>query len=226
MYINPKRLAAVILVILLGVSIWLVPGWLKQLRGGAAASPTPTPTPSGAVTGSGSDSGSATASASPAANPTSVAAWTTALFNRTFAGQVPPTPTLTAIRSGSHSPDGYDRVSFDFQQESPPGYSIRYVDKVTRDASGQTVTMPGSAYLQLVFTPAAAHNDQGKSTVANPPTQPLTLNYQELWSYVMNGDNEGNVSVALGLAAKSGYRVGELRAGDHLWTVYVDVRIQ
>jgi hypothetical protein len=132
---------------------------------------------------------------------------------------------LVAIRTGSHSADSYDRIAFDFDQDSPPGYTIHYTDKVVRDASGQTVTLPGGSYLQIVFSPSAAHDDFGNSTLINPPKDPVSTQYDELWSYVMNGDFEGQVSMALGLGTKSGYRVGEIRR-DNGWTVYVDVLIQ
>jgi hypothetical protein len=225
MYINPKRLAAVVLVILLGVSIWLVPGWLKSARQGAVASPSPSATPKASVGVVPNYTSTSDTPAPSSGGQSDSAAWATTVFNKTFAGTVPPVPNLVAIRTGSHSADGYDRIAFDFKQQASPGYAIHYTDKVTRDASGQAVIMPGSAYLQLVFSPAAAHDSNGKTTVVNPPTKPVSVNYEELWSYVMNGDNEGVLSVALGLAAKSGYRVGELR-GDGIWTVYVDVRIQ
>jgi hypothetical protein len=130
-----------------------------------------------------------------------------------------------AIRTGSHSADSYDRIALDFDQDSPPGYTIHYTDKVSRDASGQTIVMPGASYLQIVFSPANAHDNYGNSTLINPPTQPVATQYDELWSYVLNGDFEGQVSVALGLGSKSGYRVGEVRR-DKGWTVYVDVLIQ
>ena len=85
--------------------------------------------------------------------------------------------------------------------------------------------MPGSAYLQIVFAPGVAHDNSGNSTLINPPNQPVSTQYDQLWSYVMNGDFEGQVSIALGLGSKTGYRVGEIRR-DQGWTVYMDVLIR
>ncbi|WP_139217939.1 hypothetical protein [Micromonospora phaseoli] len=112
-------------------------------------------------------------------------------------------PTLLRIRSATHS--GYDRITFDFAG-SLPGYRVRYVDTVTADASGRTVRMPGRRYLQIRFEPAQAHSDTGD------PVTPRrrTFGYPMLRGYVVNGDYEGVLNVALGLDDVVGFRVGEI----------------
>jgi hypothetical protein len=108
------------------------------------------------------------------------------------------------IRSAAHP--GYDRIVFDF--EGPlPGYHVRYVDEVREDGSGRPVTMPGRRFLLVTFTPAQAHTDAGESLVR---PQRDTFDYPVLRGYVLVGDFEGNVSVALGLDDVVGFRVGEL----------------
>jgi hypothetical protein len=57
-----------------------------------------------------------------------------------------------------------------------------------------------------VANPAQAHDDAGQSTLAHLPTVPVRTGLPEITSYVLNGDFEGYVSVALGLAEKAGVR--------------------
>lgn len=62
------------------------------------------------------------------------------------------TATLTNIRPGSHAGDGYDRVVFDFNGGIPSWDLTRQESATfTRDASGQPVTLDGSAGLKLVL---------------------------------------------------------------------------
>jgi len=62
------------------------------------------------------------------------------------------TATLTNIRAGSHAGDGYDRVVFDFNG-GIPSWDLTRQESATfvRDASGQQVTLEGSAGLKLVL---------------------------------------------------------------------------
>jgi len=65
------------------------------------------------------------------------------------------TTQLTNIRPGSHAGDGYDRVVFDFNG-GIPSWDLTRQESATfvRDASGQSVTLDGSAGLKLVFRDA------------------------------------------------------------------------
>jgi hypothetical protein len=145
--------------------------------------------------------------------------WPTEPHIKPFSGTLPPTPQLTAVRLGTH--DTYDRIAFDFRQDRAPGYSVQYITRATRDASGAPITLTGGAVLDISFNPADAHDSSGKPT-ASAPTNPTTTGFPGLESYVMSGDNEGHVTFDLGVSGRTGYRVQELKSGDH-WTVYVDV---
>jgi hypothetical protein len=61
---------------------------------------------------------------------------------------------LSSIRTGPH--DGYDRIVFQFGGNGIPSYDLTRQDSATftRDASGQQVTLDGSAGLKLVFRDA------------------------------------------------------------------------
>jgi hypothetical protein len=117
---------------------------------------------------------------------------------------VPPVPTLLRIRSAPHS--GYDRITFDFAGPLP-GYQVRYVDKVVEDGSGRTMTMPGRRFVQIRFEPAQAHSDSGDTAVT---PRSMTLGYPMLRGYVINGDFEAVLNVALGLDDVVAFRVGEI----------------
>jgi hypothetical protein len=62
------------------------------------------------------------------------------------------TTQLTNIRPASHAGDGYDRIVFDFSG-GIPSWDLSRQESATfvRDASGQNVTLDGSAGLKLVF---------------------------------------------------------------------------
>jgi hypothetical protein len=98
-----------------------------------------------------------------------------------------------------------------------PGYAIRYVDQVRADPSDQPVTMPGRRYLLIVFNVAQAHTEGGEVSVS---PKSMTFNYPMLQGYVIVGDFEGYVSMALDLDDVVGFRVGELASPNR---IYVDV---
>jgi hypothetical protein len=187
----------------------------------APATVTASPTP-GASNPAGGAAGATGGSGSSPALGGAVPSWPTTTTSSPFTGVVPPVPVLASIRVGAHPEGGYDRISLEFTGQVP-GFRAGYVQKVVRDGSGATVSLPGSAYLQLTFTSAQAHDASGNPTLNPSPTNPITVGYPELRSYVLNGDFEGVVNVALGLAAPNGFHVSELTksANDHV--IYVDV---
>jgi hypothetical protein len=178
---------------------------------GKSTKPAVTPQPS--ATTSTSVSSSPAAGASPSASTS----WSTAEVSldsvlKSGAAQV------ITIRTGAHPEAGYDRISIDFQGQAP-GVRARYVNQVVQDGSGALVTLPGAAYLQLTFSPAVAHDDSGTSNV---PKGVQTTGFAGLKSYVVNGDFEGVVSVALGQSAKAGFKINRQDRGG-VSTIYVDL---
>jgi hypothetical protein len=79
------------------------------------------------------------------------------------------------------------------------------------------VTVPGggTAFLLITLHPAQGHNDSGVTTIG---TRSAALGYPMLKGYAVAGDHEGYVTIALGLAATTVVRVGELSG-----RLYVDV---
>ncbi|HEX2498472.1 MAG TPA: hypothetical protein VHO00_06690 [Actinomycetes bacterium] len=183
--------------------------------GSGAAGPTTTVT---VTTTAPAESGSPTATGSPSLSPP---VWPTRDVSVPFRGKVPPVPTLTDIHVGTHPEGGFDRIAFEF--EGLPGYRAGYESEIVYDGSGEPVDLDGDAYLQLVFNPAQAHDEQGRSTLGPTPNKPVRVGYPALAGYVLNGDFEGYVSVALGLSKKLGFNVEQFRQADGDYVIYVDV---
>lgn len=117
-----------------------------------------------------------------------------------------PTPRLVDIRVGRHQT--FDRVVFDF--DGPlPGYTVRYVRRVTQGGSGATVPLAGRAFLGVDFTPAHAHDDAGNPTYPGPRRlRPQLVSLEEI---AFHTDFEAHVGVGIGLSDRVGFRVLELR---------------
>jgi hypothetical protein len=124
---------------------------------------------------------------------------------------VPPVPVITAIRTGTHPECGYDRIVFNIRGPVP-GYDIRYVSQAP---SGAGRAVPGKWYLLVTIHPVQGHSDSGVSTIARLSA---ATSYPMLRGYQVTGDFEGVLSVAVGLAKPTAFRVGRLTG-----RLYVDV---
>ena len=185
-----------------------------------AGNPSNAVSPSGgSASGIGSGSGAVSGTASPSAL---VPSWPTGAASSPFTGSVPPVPVLVDIRTGAHPEGGYDRISFEFSGEIP-GYSAAYVEQVVRSGSGAQVRLPGTAFLQLAFRSAQAHDVNGVSTIGNASMNTVDVGDPELKAYVVTGDFEGVIGVALGLAAADGFHVSELTKSPTDHVISVDI---
>ena len=203
-----------------GLLTVMMAGVMAVASCGGSESPAPDPT---------SGPPSAVPSASPAPAPESTGggavpspaggddtgSWATGPVTVTH--EVTSTSQLTGIRTAAHPDEGYDRIVFDLAGEIP-GYTVQYVDEVRQDGSGDLVEVPGRRYLLIRFNPAQAHTDAGEPLVS---PRGRTLDHPMMRGYVLVGDFEGYVSVAIGLDDVVGFRVGEL-PGDPA-RVYIDV---
>jgi hypothetical protein len=198
----PVRLLAPLAAILAGVTAC---GTATTPAG--PSSPTPATSPASPAP--------ATSPATPTTAPASCPdGWRTAPLTVTRDVAVPPVPVATGIRTGSHPDCRFDRLVIDISG-AMPGYSVSFVTKVTRDASGQLVRLPGTAFLLIRLTPAQGH---GASAATDLPQHIQIVGYPMLRAYAVTGDFEGVLSVGLGLAGPTRYRVGELPG-----RIYLDV---
>ena len=147
--------------------------------------------------------------------------WPTDDVSSSFDTPIPPIPMLLAVRVATHPEGNFDRMSFEFS--GLPNFTAGYESSVVYDGSGEPVNLGGDSFLQFVFNPAQAHTDEGEPTLPAPLFNPEHPQYPAIDSYVMNGDFEGYVSVALGLEDHLGFNIENfaLVNGNHV--VYVDI---
>jgi len=118
------------------------------------------------------------------------------------------TARLIAVRAAHHAEKAvvYDRLVFEFAGPLP-SYTIRYVPAVMSPGSGVVVPLRGQAFVEVVFHPAAAHDDNGYPTVAAGGSGG---GLPALVQYRMSGDYEGYVHYGLGVDDRVAFRVMEL----------------
>ncbi|MCY1030450.1 hypothetical protein OV207_03200 [Corallococcus sp. BB11-1] len=157
----------------------------------------------GTATGTGSTTATATTDAGSAVAADS--AWTLEPAEKKR-GE-PPSITMRSVRTGTHA--GYDRTVFEFEGPRLPGYQVSYVKTPVQDCgSGDDVPVPGKAALQVRFTLAQLHNEQGQATVAQrtfKPALPSVLELARVCAF------EGEVTWVLGTTRRAPFRVLELR---------------
>ena len=112
------------------------------------------------------------------------------------------TATLTNIRPGSHAGDGYDRVVFDFNGGIPSWDLTRQESPTfTHDASGQPVTLDGSAGLKLLLR---------GSDVAGGVASDLTPRFTSIREVAQLGNFEHQLTYGIGLSSSQCVRVLQL----------------
>ncbi len=151
---------------------------------------------------------------SPAAAPRS-GGWTAGVTEVPRGGARP--ATLRAVRTARN--EGWDRVVFEFEGASVPGYRAEYVDRPVRKCgSGDATQVAGQGWLEVRITPAQAHTDAGRATIAERERRLALPVLKEL---EQTCDFEGDVTWVLGVASPNRYRVTELTGPARL---VVDVR--
>ncbi len=111
-------------------------------------------------------------------------------------------PVLRAVRSARQA--GADRVTVEFDAAALPQWHAEFVDRPVHDCgSGDQVAVAGTAWLQVRFTGAQAHNDQGASTSGARRRALDGSNAREL---VRTCDFEGEVTWVIGVTRKTGYK--------------------
>lgn len=183
---------------------------LATLAGAAACGAASPPSP--AAPGSPGTGSAGTGSPGTGSQGTSEAVacdtdpWGTVPVTVTGHAAVPPVPVVMDVRTAAHSGCGYDRLVVDISGMLP-GYSVRYVHGLVTDESGRSITLPGQRDLLIVLKTAQAHTSAGALTLSR---QVHLLRYPALTSWVLAGDFEGVVRLAVGLSGPRPVRVSEL----------------
>src|SRR5881296_3060950 len=154
----------------------------------------------------------------PAAGVSAGAAVAPAPQDTTFAGTTAPVHRVRPIRPGvppamlraveTAPGPTYDRVVFEFESDSMPGYHVEYATApVRRCGSGDPVSLAGAHHLVVRFEPARAHDDHGNPA---PVERDRPLGLPAVKEMKLVCDFEGQVEWAMGVAAAAPYRVSEL----------------
>ncbi len=126
--------------------------------------------------------------------------------------------TVTAVRVARQ--DGYDRVVFELagKQAGEPGWRVEYVDRPTRDGSGEPVEVEGDATLVVRIDGAGYPDDTGQQEAqsASVPSDVEVVREVELGAVF-----EGVYEAFVGTSGKQPFRV--FRLADPA-RVVVDVR--
>ena len=141
-------------------------------------------------------------------------------------GSYTDTEMVVGVRAGRHS--CYDRLVIDLGGGDAAfrSYSVRYVNRVTADASGATIPLRGGAFLQITVG-AAAYDQHG-----NPSFGPQTRNvvnvsgYRTFRQVAYAGSFEGRTDFGLGVRARLPFRAFVLPGTpntDHVPRLVVDV---
>ena len=124
--------------------------------------------------------------------------------------------TLRAVRAARHA--GFDRVVWELSGPAP-GVHVEYVDRPVRQCgSGNPVPLPGDAWLEVRLSPAVAHTEEGRPTMAERRAAtglPIVL------EIVQTCDFEAVVAWALAARSPERFRVARLDAPTR---VVVDLR--
>lgn len=113
---------------------------------------------------------------------------------------------LVDVRIGRHD-EGYDRIVFEFDGGQLPSWEAKYVPQPVACASGKNVVLGGVAALEVVFTSAQAHDEQGELTI---PGTDLTPDYPAIVQAVQSCDFEGIVTWDVGTNDDLPFRAFEM----------------
>jgi hypothetical protein len=112
---------------------------------------------------------------------------------------------LVGVRAGRNK--DFDRLVFDF--EGPvPGVRVQYVEELVQDGSGIPIPLRGRAIVEIVIRPAAAHRDDGSSSITGP--LPDVTGFAAFRQVADAGDFEAVLTWGIGVAARTGLRATTL----------------
>ncbi|MCU1370577.1 MAG: uncharacterized protein JWO77_1771 [Ilumatobacteraceae bacterium] len=119
------------------------------------------------------------------------------------------TALLRAVRVGRNA--GFERIVFEFEGASMPGYRVQWVDgPITADGSGETVDVAGEAFLEIVMDPASGVDLSAPQLTIiydGPDRIPVAGQTVLITDLVRTGDFEAVLSWAAGTTEQVPFRV-------------------
>ncbi|MFE2558060.1 hypothetical protein ACFXGT_18955 [Streptomyces sp. NPDC059352] len=123
-------------------------------------------------------------------------------------------PTIAQVvnaRWGGHAT--FDRIVIDVRGAVPP-VTVRQVSALHYDGSGQRVPLAGKYFLEIGLSPAAAHDDAGRSVYQGPRL--LKIYLPTLKGIALTGDFEGVVTIGAAFDTKPAYKTFRLHSPERL----------
>ncbi|MFI6035141.1 hypothetical protein ACIBBD_13435 [Streptomyces sp. NPDC051315] len=158
------------------------------------------------------------AQAAPAAAPQATAACPTGWGSLDKTYTTSSTEPVRNVRTGRH--DCYDRMVIDIPGAGSEdlGYSVRYVDRIHQDGSGQYIPVAGGAILEVRVHAPSYDPETGQPAYPARAGQPLPgvniTGYSTFRDTRFVGSFEGDTQIGLGVRARLPFRV--LRLAEHL----------
>ncbi|UXY31798.1 AMIN-like domain-containing (lipo)protein [Streptomyces sp. HUAS TT20] len=147
----------------------------------------------------------------------------TAAFGATVPASAAPQsrqPSATALvvnaRWGGHCT--YDRLVIDVRGTMPP-VAVKPVKELRYDPSGKKVPLAGRYFLEIKLSPAAAHDEAGRSVYRGP--QLVKIHLPALKGLALTGDFEGAVTFGAAFHTKPVYKTFKLHSPERF---VLDVR--
>ncbi|KQX46179.1 MULTISPECIES: hypothetical protein [unclassified Streptomyces] len=117
------------------------------------------------------------------------------------------TALVVDARWGGHAT--FDRLVIDVRGALPP-VTVRPVDVLRHDGSGQKVPLAGKYFLEIRLSPAAAHDAAGHSVHQGPRL--LKIHLPALKGVALTGDFEGVVTIGAAFDTKPAYKTFRLHS--------------
>jgi hypothetical protein len=119
--------------------------------------------------------------------------------------------TITNLRAGRH--ECFDRLVVDLGAPDPAargdeGYTVRYVDQLVRDASGQPVALAGGARLEIIVRARAVTDNYVPTYSPADPMHAVNVSgFRTFRQVAFLGTFEAQTQIGLGVRARLPFRV-------------------
>ena len=116
-------------------------------------------------------------------------------------GRAPATALVVNAHWAGHC--SFDRLVINVRGTMPP-VTVKPVRQLRYDGSGKRVPLAGRYFLEIKFSPAAAHNQAGKPVYRGPRL--LKIHLPKLKGLALTGDFEGVVTFGTAFKTKPHYK--------------------
>ncbi|MFF8375503.1 hypothetical protein ACF07V_05085 [Streptomyces sp. NPDC015661] len=125
----------------------------------------------------------------------------------TLSTTTPTTALVVNARWGGHAT--FDRLVIDVRGAMPP-VTVHQTRALYYDGSGERVPLAGKHFLEIKLSPAAAHDDSGRSVYKGPRLVKIYL--PTLKGVALTGDFEGVVTIGAAFDTKPVYKTFRLHS--------------